>query len=1273
MTRFQLLMVFVIFLGLGSQTQAQTIPSLAWSPGVDLPETRTGGVAVLAPDDAIIILGGESPIGSRVVRRLVVDGLNWGTSSVLDTDRIFPGAVRPGNTSILVYGGTGGGEASNEALAYDYFFGDSLDLAQLGIARRLFSFAADSLGHAYALGGLDDDGNVLFDAEFYDPGLDQWAPIIDLPDARFASSAVGDTNGNVFVLGGEGNSGIVGNVFCFSTTENSWVELAPMPVAVRNSVAVIFDGMIYVLGGVSSAGPVVSVQIFDLATGVWSVGTDLPAARHSHAALVDSLGQIVVIGGFDSNDVATSTVFHSQSLSEPETLPVVDSLAITNASLDRSYSYDVVVSGNPVPILALVQSPAGMTIDSSTGLISWQPVAGQEGFQDVTVRASNRIGDTDQLFTITVAIDTFSPTIPTNLQVVSVGTTTVELSWIAATDAVGVDHYEVYTTRRCGTRFRRRTCHDFVLGNIVGTSATVAGLTPFSSANYVVRAFDAAGNSSPGFSNGAVASTLSEPIDFQYQFVGQANRPISGPAKTLLEFQLTSRSNPEATYSLVAGPSGMTVLTTGEVQWTPAVADVGLHTSVFQASNSVGSSQLSVAISILDDIPQLSYQFSTARDAVAGVPFSVQVNDASNTPPTFQLIAAPAGMTINSLTGVINWLPTGNDGGATAVVVRATSAGGTADITINFYTHFTNSVSGILVTDLTALNPIVTWTAPAGPGVNLIQGYTLNASATFGVGRARRTQRLTFNSLGIRTQFALTGLTAGRLYKLSIHANDAVGNRGLPSSPAVEFSSRPAIPIVGWTVTNGLGGTQIIASQAVVIQLTDFNLTSMTTTFSIINAPAGLTLDSVTGRAVWTPSVADIGPVSIALRAANPVGPRDVVIPVNVLFSGPVQNLVGGRIFGTTPTNLSWDPPTDNVLPVASYNITRKWTFAGSHRTSSTFTIPGTSTSVIVGGKANLGITVTPVDGLGRSGASMRAGVAVLPAPPPPAPTNTAPIANAGLDKAITFPHTAVTLDGTASDDGLPNPPGAVTSSWSVVSGPGPVIFGNANAASTTVTFLVDGTYMFRLVVSDSVLSHQDDVMVTVSPEPVPTNTSPVSNAGGDQNITLPSNSVTLNGSATDDGLPNVPGTLSLNWSVVSGPDVVTFGNGNAANTTVQFSVDGTYTLRFTASDGGLTGTDDVIVTVHPAPSVPQPAPNPGTPPPFDPFGEQIELEGVTIQEVGSNFIVVSGIKIWVASTTVIKFEEGNGSTFALGQSVQVKASQNGDGSATAKKIQVGG
>ena len=82
--------------------------------------------------------------------------------------------------------------------------------------------------------------------------------------------------------------------------------------------------------------------------------------------------------------------------------PVITSTAVTAATVNQPYSYDVDASGIPQPTYSLITSPAGMTIDANTGLIRWTPDANQLGLNAVTVKAANSEGSDTQSFTITV-------------------------------------------------------------------------------------------------------------------------------------------------------------------------------------------------------------------------------------------------------------------------------------------------------------------------------------------------------------------------------------------------------------------------------------------------------------------------------------------------------------------------------------------------------------------------------------------------------------------------------------------------------------------------------------------------------------------------------------------------------------------------------------------------------------------------------------------------------------------------------------------------------
>src|SRR6202035_6132328 len=94
-------------------------------------------------------------------------------------------------------------------------------------------------------------------------------------------------------------------------------------------------------------------------------------------------------------------------------------------------------------------------------------------------------------------------------------------------------------------------------------------------------------------------------------------------------------------------------------------------------------------------------------------------------------------------------------------------------------------------------------------------------------------------------------------------------------------------------------------------------------------------------------------------------------------------------------------------------------------------------------------------------------------------------------------------------------------------------------------------------------------------------NLPPVANAGTDQTITSPANSVILNGSASTD--PD--GTITTySWVTVSGPGAVTINNSNTASPSVVGLQIGQYVFQLTVTDnGGAAANDQVIVNVLPA------------------------------------------------------------------------------------------
>ena len=164
---------------------------------------------------------------------------------------------------------------------------------------------------------------------------------------------------------------------------------------------------------------------------------------------------------------------------------------------------------------------------------------------------------------------------------------------------------------------------------------------------------------------------------------------------------------------------------------------------------------------------------------------------------------------------------------------------------------------------------------------------------------------------------------------------------------------------------------------------------------------------------------------------------------------------------------------------------------------------PITTPVVLAAGAASVAVAVTPVDDLAAEGpetvvATLNSGSGYFLAAPtaatmiiadddlnnPPTVTLVSPSATQiGLPSGL-----GLVLEATANDDGKPNNPGVLTTTWSRVSGPGTVTFADAGQPNTTVTFSASGTYVLRFLANDGEFQSSLDLSVLVGGQPSWTN-----------------------------------------------------------------------------------------------------------------------------------------------------------------------------------------
>ncbi|MEN7546890.1 malectin domain-containing carbohydrate-binding protein [Rapidithrix thailandica] len=187
---------------------------------------------------------------------------------------------------------------------------------------------------------------------------------------------------------------------------------------------------------------------------------------------------------------------------------------------------------------------------------------------------------------------------------------------------------------------------------------------------------------------------------------------------------------------------------------------------------------------------------------------------------------------------------------------------------------------------------------------------------------------------------------------------------------------------------------------------------------------------------------------------------------------------------------------------------------------------------------------------------------------------NLAPWAYAGEDVVIKLPENKLLLYGNNSKD-FDGKIGRYA--WSYVSGPKAPAISGQGLQTASVSGLIEGRYEFELTVWDNQgASAKDRVVVLVNASNG--NVKPIAKAGVDQTITLPQNTVGLDGSASNDA----DGTIkAYAWQQKSGPLEAIMEGANTVSPVVSGLVEGQFVFELTVTDdSGDKGTDQVTVTV---------------------------------------------------------------------------------------------
>lgn len=423
---------------------------------------------------------------------------------------------------------------------------------------------------------------------------------------------------------------------------------------------------------------------------------------------------------------------------------------------------------------------------------------------------------------------------------------------------------------------------------------------------------------------------------------------------------------------------------------------------------------------------------------------------------------------------------------------------------------------------------------------------------------------------------ATTGISALQLgtytYQLTVRDNQNATNTDQVQINVIAAANLPPVANAGPDVTITLPTNSVLLDGT---GSSDPDGSIISYSWTHISGPGGSSITSPTASSTMVTGLAQ-GVHTYALVVTDNDNETDQdLVSVTVEPAIPPANLPPVAQAGTDqtitlPTSsvvVSGSASTDPDGTIVSYawsKITGPATFNIVAASAATTTINGLTTA----GVYTFQLLVTDDDGSTNTDAVQ---ITVLAAPP------VAPTANAGSNQTLTLPTNSTTLTGSGADtDGT-----IISYEWSQVSGPNTAGISTPTQTSTGITGLIQGTYVFQLLVTDNDgLTGTASVQVIV--EPAIPNEPPTANAGANQTITLPTDQVDLIGSGSD-----VDGTITgYQWVQLSGPNTGSFGSAGLQTTTFTGLIEGIYIVQLTVmDDDGDTGTATVQITVAPVPN----------------------------------------------------------------------------------------
>jgi RHS repeat-associated protein len=552
----------------------------------------------------------------------------------------------------------------------------------------------------------------------------------------------------------------------------------------------------------------------------------------------------------------------------------------TKPQVGKTFNYRAVAidaDSDPLTYELVTGSPTGVTINSSTGQVSWTPVSSQLAAREITIKVSdNKGGAATQTLNLEVIAaqpnqaPQFTSTPRNNARI---GSNYFYQPTASDPDGDSLS-FKLLTTPSGMVMDKDGRIIWSPAANQFGQNAVKVevsdGFGGKATQSFNIYASDRASNNLPTITSTPITKTNTEKL---YTYKPTANDPDG-------DYLLWSLDN---------APTGMVIdPTTGSISWQPNLQQIGIHTVAVRVTDALGATvgqEFTLKVTGVNTPPNIVSTPITNGAINQSYSYQVAATDLESDPLRYSLGVHPEGMIIDEKTGLITWTPKSVGNYQTEVIVLDTQGASNRQLfSVEVGTSAINHAPVISSTPgfVADVNTAYTYSVVASDSDGDALNYNLIAAPN-GMSIDGATGEVTWNAPVLGTHQVVVEVNDGRSgaaqgYTLTVRKN-------LP--PVINLSTPPQT-----TATPG-------ETYKYDIKAYDPNGESLTYTLDPTSINKGITIDEW-GRLRWTPKPIDVGNHPITITIIDETGAETLQsFTLNVLADtqAPKVRLQPGNIF----------------------------------------------------------------------------------------------------------------------------------------------------------------------------------------------------------------------------------------------------------------------------------------------------------------------------------------------------------------------------------------